>query len=389
MKKDHKYGDDICYYREIDEKLDHAVYYVKPCEKGKYCEDLLDPILGIVHPFGFCRDIPTNATDFPSYEKECSTNAECNDNLVCDGTCKYECTGTLDNIKDSSYQHDLDDFECHDYKYTKIEDKYCKKTNHKFNTNYPQTYIGIDGGRALKGKFPGFPKECGIIHYNGFTDYDTSSPIPGSSPTSFKTFTRYLEIDREWCSIGEAKDGDFVDNKRFCKSGFTLPFYPNGDTEDPSGTLYTLNAGKMCVTPTGIDMANPLVGSAQCVITYKVEDSEHKYKTSDTTLCNVNIVIKSQIYTEFIEEFNNATDEDKKNCYKIPQDEEGNCENIKLLQLYYFYHNHIKDYLFYKDRKDLEKVLHFKIQQTYHRYYELSNYLNLNYLLFFLILILL
>lgn len=34
MEKDHKYGDDIFYYRqEIDEKLDYTVYYIKPCEK--------------------------------------------------------------------------------------------------------------------------------------------------------------------------------------------------------------------------------------------------------------------------------------------------------------------------------------------------------------------
>ena len=83
MKKDHKYGDDICYYREIDEKLDYAIYYVKPCEKGKYCEN------GITgHPFGFCRDIPTNITDFPSYGEACNTKGECQNGLICDSTCK-------------------------------------------------------------------------------------------------------------------------------------------------------------------------------------------------------------------------------------------------------------------------------------------------------------
>ena len=92
MKKNHKYGDDICYYREIDEKLDYAVYYVKPCEKGKYCEDG-----NIGRPFGFCRDIPTKLTDFASLGEACSTNGECQQNLNCDGTCKKECTDKKDN----------------------------------------------------------------------------------------------------------------------------------------------------------------------------------------------------------------------------------------------------------------------------------------------------
>ena len=379
MKKDHKYGDDICYYREIDEKLDYAVYYVKPCEKGKYCEDNVN-----FQPFGFCKDIPTNITDIPNYGDTCTTNAECQDDLICENTCKYQCPSSS-----TPFQHDYDSFSCHGSSYEIIEDKYCKKTDNIFSNVYPQRYTSQ---QTYYGKFPGLPKKCGIIRYDKFTDY---SAIPGSSPIAYKSFTRYLEVSREWCSIGEAQDGDFVDDWRFCKSGFVLPFYPNKDIVNPEEDYYTLAAQDMCVTPIAIDINHPLF---RCVITYKLEDgSEHKYKVSSDSnsltnsasqSCNANIVIKSQLYTEFINEFNSASEEDKKNCYRIPQGTVGNCENIKLLKLYYFY-SHINEYLFYKDRKDLEKVLHFKIQQAYHRYYELSRYLNLNYLFFLLILILL
>ncbi len=384
MKKDHKYGDDICYYREIDKKLDYAVYYVKPCKKGKYCENNVNN-----QPFGFCKDIPTTKIDFPNYGDTCTTNAECQNGLICDNTCKRECPSSSTNNPQTPFQHDYDTFDCHGNNYEIIEDKYCSKTDNKFSNTYPQRY---QSRTIYYGKFPGLPKECGIIHFEGFTDYE-SNAIPNSNPIAYNSFTRYLEVSREWCSIGEAKDGDFVDDWRFCKSGFVLPFYPNKDIEYPRHDLQTLSPKNMCVTPTAIDLNNPLF---QCVITYKLEDgSEHKYKVSNsaptssaTGSCNQNIVIRSQLYTEFIDVFNSASEEDKKNCYLIPQGETGNCENIKLLKLYYFYNN-INEYLFYKDRKDLEKVLHFKIQQVYHRYYELSRYLNLNYLFFLLILILL
>ena len=378
MKKDHKYGDDICYYREFDDKLENAVYYVKPCEKGQYCEDQSN----INQHLGFCRDIPTNVTNFPSYGDTCTTNGECQNGLICDGTCKLKCDSTL-----TAFRHNLNSFQCEISSYKKIENQYCKWSDPVYYDGTPRYYIR---STSYYGTFPGIPKECGIIHYTTITDYDYLHDLtPGAAQPTYKSFTRYIEQSREWCSIGEAKDGDFVDDWRFCKSGFTLEFYPNGDILSPSEGLdpdiYDSETIKMCATPTEIDDSNPLVG---CVITYKGKDgSEHKYKAG-SALCNdKNIVIESQLYSEFIEEFNNSNDEDKKNCYKIPQRNVGNCENVKLLKLYYFY-NHIEDYLFYKDRKELEKVLHFKIQQLYPRYHELSAYLNLNYLFLLLILIL-
>ena len=393
MKKDHKYGDDICYYREINEKLDYAVYYVKPCEKGKYCEDEVSSN----QPFGFCRDIETNVTDFPSFGDTCGTNGECQDDLICDSTCKKECNSPLGGITYTQIQNDYNTFSCRPSDYKQFDDtKFCHWYEVRYEDSDPKTYIAPNPLTPYLGKFPGLPKECGIIRYKTIPDVN-----PNTSP--YSSYTRYVVEGKEWCSIGEAKDGDFVTNSRFCKSGFSLRFYPNGDLVDPSKglhSIYTENTEEMCVTPTQLDKNNPLVG---CIITYKIGDgSEHKYNvykyynSEPSSKCDKDVIIKSQIYSQFIDEFNNATDEDKKNCYLIPRaafitgytGNLGDCQNIKLLQLFYFY-NHVKEYLFYKDRKDLEKVLHFKIQQTYHRYYEFSSYLNLNYLFFFLILILL
>ena len=390
MKKDHKYGDDICYYREINEKLDYAVYYVRPCEKGQYCEDEVSNN----QPFGFCRDIETNITDFPSFGEDCSTDAECPDSMVCDGKCKMP-----NSYCSSSRTQILCDYNsvcCRPTNHKQFdENKYCEWNDGSFSSSDPKIYTP-DG--PYYAKFPGLPKECGIIRFKTITDVD---PTPVGS--TYKSFTRYVEEGREWCTIGEAKDGDFVTDSRFCKSGFSLLFYPNRDIVDPSySSIYTETLREMCVTPTQIDFNNPLL--SECLITYKGgDDNEHKYNVNKVygsaaispptpsllgEKCDKDIIIKSQIYSEFIDEFNNASEEDKKECYRIPQNKVGNCQNVKLLKLYYFYNN-VEEYLFYKDRKDLEKVLHYKIQHDYHRYYELSNYLNLNYLFFFLILILL
>ena len=386
MKKDHKYGDDICYYREeIDEKHDYTIYYVKPCEKGKYCENEVDN-----QPFGFCRDIPTNATDFPTYEGDCNSNGECLKDLDCDnGKCKKitkVCPSADVSHPDFPFFDTLGSFTCHGYNDKTTDDtKSCKKYDPQFSNTNPKYYTGSD---ITYGKYPGLPKVCGITRYTSITDnYDVTT----STGTVQKSYERWIKESEDWCTIGEAEDGDFVVNEIYCKSGFTLEFYPNKDLIDPSNSDagYSQSRLKMCVTPIKIDKSNPEVGT---VVTYKIKDgNEQKYnydKYYTSTALDDETVLKSQLYKEFSEEFQNASDEDKKNCYRLPQNIAENCQNIKLLKLYYF-HEKINEYLFYKDTKDLEKVLHFKIQRLYHRYYDLSNYLNLNYLFLLLIIILL
>ena len=393
MKKDHKYGDDICYYRDnYDEKHYYTVYYVKPCEKGKFCEDEISG-----QPFGFCRDIPTNSTDFPNYGGACNSNGECPALLDCDGTCKLKCPNNEFPLND-----DLSSFTCQPSGFKTTDDgTHCFLYEPKYKTTGAKEYDSSIS-ETTTGKYPGLPKECGIIRYTSITDYKNYLE---SDETNYQSYTRWIKKSEDWATIGEAEDGVFVDNWRFCKSGFALKFYPKGDLVNPSvydnsgNLVYRETTKEMCVTPIQIDYNNPEVEGP--IVTYKINGGNeqkynyYKYYPSASTL-DEEAVIKSQLYTEFIEEFNNASEEDKKNCYKIPQIPEtssdtvniaGNCQNIKLLKLYYFY-THIKEYLFYKDRKDLEKVLHFKIQQIHHRYYDISNYMNVNclFLLLFLIL---
>lgn len=369
MTKDHKYGDDICYYRELDEKKDYYVYYVKPCEKGQYCEDVDSS--NYLQPFGFCKDIPTNATDLTYYGDPCNKNWECGSGLECIGQkCLKQCPNSY-----TSYLHNLNDFGCEGPNYHNIGSNECYKAEyHLVSATNPKRY-----GRnwSSSGVYPGLPNECGIYRYGAFgeTKLDSTS-------SNYIDYQKYYLVSKEWCKIGGAKDGEFVDNSRFCKSGYTLKFYPNGDLDDPAGIFTPSDLKPMCVTPIAIDKNNPFYSG--CVVTYKIgEGSEQKYRLNS---CDENLVLESQLYSEFIEEFNNANEDDQKACYRLPQDIEGNCQNINLLKLYYFYKNS-NDYLFYKDRKKLETVLHFKIQQKYQRYYEFSTNLNMNYLVFLLFLI--
>ena len=386
MKKDHKYGDDICYYREIDEKLDYAVYYVKPCEKGKYCEDEVSRN----QPYGFCRDILDKPTIFSSYGEACSSDAECQEDLYCDSTCKYKCPSG-ENV----YQLGLNTFTCFPDSYKKVDDKVCILYEPHYTQLGSIKYF-TNGYAEYNGKYPGLPKQCGIKRFTPITDYDYANPSTVDGQTTYKSYTRYIKQSDEWCSIGEAKDGEFVYDKKYCKSGFTLNFYRNGGLNDPSyynennpiNPVYDAEKEEMCVTPIEIDLSNPLVG---CVVTYKIGDGqEQKYNADKYDFhCDTEDLIKSQIYREFIEQFNNASEEDKMNCYQISNNIVGDCQNLKLIKFFYFYNNHIKDYIFYKDREKLETVLDFKIQKIYHRYYQSSSYHQLNFLFFILFLILL
>ena len=365
MKKDHKYGDDICYYREYDEKLFYDIYYVRPCEKGKYCQKEVNN----GQPFGYCVDLQTNTTTISNLDGSCESDYECQNGLSCENSkCSYTCTYQI-------YHHDLTGFGCHDSSYKQLESNQCKfyeypKDSNNFYSDTPDT--------TIKGKYPGLPNECGKINYKPY-DYAYINPSTGVVEKDSK----YLVESREWCTIGSVPDNEFVDDAEYCKSGFTLDFFPNKQLKDPSKGGNN-DEDKMCVTPIEIDLENPYVGGG-CIITYKIGDQNpKKYKATGSALCSQDIIIKSERHREFAEAFNSASEEDKQNCYAIDT-YKYRCKNVNLIKLWYF-KKHPEDYLFYKDRKKLEKVLDYKIQKEYPTYSEFSQYLNYSYLLFLIIL---
>lgn len=44
---------------------------------------------------------------------------------------------------------------------------------------------------------------------------------------------KYLIKSIELTSIGEVEDGEFVTDEKYCKSGFALYFFLNGEIENP------------------------------------------------------------------------------------------------------------------------------------------------------------
>ena len=366
MKKDHKYGDDICYYREYDEKLRYSIYYVRPCEKGKYCQKEVDN----GQPFGYCVDILTNTTTISNLDGSCESDYECQSGLTCQNS---KCTDSTCSLQ--VYQHGLTSFGCHNTNYNQLKDNQCELYEYSKDTdNYFDSLSSY-----TQGKYPGLPNVCGKTNY---ISYDKRYN-PSTGPTERDPY--YVIESKEWCTIGSVPDNEFVDNAKYCQSGFTLNFYPNKQLKDPSKGRIN-SAVPMCVTPIEIDKKNPYVGGG-CIITYKIGDqSPKKYKVtnSGSALCSEDIIIKSERHREFAEAFNSASEEDKQNCYDIDT-YKYRCKNVNLIKLWYFKENP-EDYLFYKDRKKLEKVLDYKIQKEYPTYSEFSQYLNYSHLLFLIIL---
>lgn len=366
MKKDHKFGEDICYYREYDEKLHYYIYYVKPCEPGKYCQKEITD-----QPFGYCVDLPTNTTNLSNWKQSCESDVDCQDGLTCENS---QCnSNTCPN--QVLYQQDLTTFTCRSNDET-IDDKLCR--------NYEYSYDSITNSPSLTktiyGNYPGLPYECGLTNYKPI-DYKRTS-----NSGELVNDVQYIKENKAWCTIGSVPDNEFVDDPKYCYSGFSLKFYPNKLYKNPSAVSNTDNSPHdLCVTPISIDIKNELAGN-ECIITYKILDQSPKQYNSNkaSVSCSQKIVIESERYREFIDAFKEASDEDKRNCYDI-ETYKYRCNNTNLIKLWYFYKN-IEEYLFYKDRDNLKTVLDFKIQKTYPTY-SFTQYLNYNFFIFLLLLL--
>ena len=367
MKKDHKYGDDICYYREYDDKLHYYIFYVKPCEKGKYCQFEIT-----AHPFGYCVDLPINTTTLSLWKESCDSEVDCQNGLSCiNSKCTIICPNQI-------YQNSKINFVCLPDD-ERIDDNFCLKYDYSYDSNNNPTRV-----LTYHGNYPGLPNECGLINYKpvNYKFYNDDSVLEDD--------IQYIEENRKWCTIGSVPDNEFVTDKKYCYSGFALNFYPNKLYKNPSkNSVIQSNQpiSKLCVSPIEVDFKNPLANDG-CIITYQIlEQNPKKYnsKLGSGVTCSETIVIESERYKEFIDAFNEANEEDKQNCYNI-DDYKYRCKNVKLIKLWYFY-KHPEDYLFYKDRDKLQKVLDFKIQREFPTYYEFTQYLNYSYLLFLLFLI--
>jgi hypothetical protein len=364
MKKDHKFGDDICYYREYDDKLKYFIYYVKPCEVGKYCQYEIS-----AQPFGYCVDIQSSPATISKWKESCESDVDCQSGLTCENS---ECKDTR-TCPNEIYQSGAVTFDCLNTN-EKIDNNYCEKYEYETDSNNAPYNPTISYGN-----YPGLSNYCGLVHYKPFNyKYSSSGQLVDD--------VQYKVESKEWCSIGSVPDNEFVTNSDYCYSGFTLEFYPNKLYKNPS-KFQSQTLAKLCVTPISIDIKNKLAND-DCIITYKILDGSPKQYNSDLgsgVTCSYTTIIESERHREFADAFKEASDEDKRNCYNIDT-YKYNCKNSKLIKLWYF-KKYPEDYLFYKDRDKLKAVLDFKIQRKYPTY-SFTKYLNCSYLLFLLFLIL-
>jgi hypothetical protein len=351
MNKDSKYGEDICRY------YDDGYYYVKPCEKGKYCVDttstLSSDLTSYLHT---CHDIPkVKLTSV--YTESCKNSFECYDGLEClTEKCTIFCgTGAFLSTQGCKANAYL------------VNGKYCYLNTYDSSTG---ASTGTTYSPAEKNKI------CG--KYN-------LGQIPGTI-----NIGRYTIISEEFVYKGTVQDGEYVKTMDLCQSGYALYFYPNGKYEDPSGISGTNSRYLRCITPISVEKGNPY-----CSILYQLDGEEFVYNLNqivntvsssqiskiEESFCNEEFIkIKSERYREF---YKNITDEERNTCGDLDGKNKYTCENRELIKSWYFYMKP-KQYILYNGREKLEKVLDYLIQMEYPSYYSSSQFLNIQILVFIL-----
>jgi len=373
MNKDSKYGDDVCSYTDDEKK------YVKPCEKGKFCDtssaiNTIDYLKGKYEndktsKIEICQDLP-NVTAFYTYKGSCSNDFECEQG--------YECIGN-----ECSYKCDSDDFLYHYNTFT------CIDKNQKGSEGIcHEVTIKQDGTIEEKFTSPVPNKICGKL---------TLLDDPRDSKKGI-----YYVNKEEYVYKGEVEDGEYVTREDLCKSGFALYFYKGGKSKDPrdTSTASTNTMQLMCVTPISInskltETSSPITVD-ECSINYKINENGDilRYniaqldapKTLINNYCKSNdrfyIKLKHEKYKEF---YTKITEEERETCGDLDYTNKYTCQNNELIKAWYYYKNP-KDYAIYNDRKKLGKVIDYLIQQKY-PCYSLSKYISkkLFYLLFLLL----
>ena len=381
MDKDSKYGDDVCSYSENEK------FYVKHCEKGKFCLDsstiaTIDYTRGDVEKrknLEICEILP-NVTGLYAYsEGSCTNDFECGENYKCIGNvCTYKCEANEFYYKAENG----------------VGSSGCKDNSQKGSDGicYEIT-LKRDESPIIKYNSPKPNKICGKL---------TFLDDPRTGYKGIYYINKY-----EYVYNGEVEDGEYVTKKELCKSGFALYFFKDGKTEDPRDTSDTTEYNEMylrCVTPISISKNS----QGQCSINYKIgEDGDilrynvnqlnsltnnlpnTKFNTinayctlSDGTTDNIFIKLEHEKYREF---YGNMTEEERKTCGDLDYTNKYTCENNELIKAWYFYKNP-KEYSMYNERKKIGKVIDYYIQKKY-PCYSLSKYLGIN-LIYLLILLL-
>lgn len=366
MEKESRYGSDVCRY------YDEGRYYVKPCEKGKYCVGGLTSsnIVGTHSELEICQDLPKINVLSNLNEGKCKTTLECEGSLECNGNTCTDCSSPYytNSFPRGDYPYDCEDV-------TNKGSGYCESVTLDASNNPTSKYSS-----------PESYKKCGKL---------TIKEYPNTASATFTGI--YYTALNEYTYIGTVADGEYVKDPELCESGFALPFYYGGYFDDPrsssataSGSTFQNHQYLRCVTPISV---NKRTSHNACSITYKIGEGEelnynidkvYGWGFSINDYCNEDFIkIK---YDHFREYSKSITEDERKTCGDLDNTNKYTCENNGLIKSWYFYQNPSK-YILYNGREKLEKVLNYLIQKEYPSY-SFSKFLNYN-IIFLLILFLL
>lgn len=347
MDHESKYGEDVCGY------IDDNRRYVKPCKKGQYCVDIDD--LSGTSMLEICQDIPKVTALYNPNEGKCTTSFECEKDLTClGGKCEKECPAN-----EFSYGY-YKNYDCESN--TKKGTGFCEST----------TISTTDSSVTTKYSYPDIYKRCGKLTIS-------EDPRTGFSG-------RYYIQLNEYDYIGTVEDGGYVDDnqEQLCQSGFALPFYYDGKSEDPKPS-FSNKKYLRCITPLSISNIN----TDTCTVAYKIKDGDIlnyniDHSNSASSICYKKFInISSEMFRKYSQ---TIKEDERKTCGELDGINKYTCENNELIKLWFFY-KHPEEYIVYNDREKLSKVLDYKIQKEYPNY-SFGQYLNMKllfllYLLFF------
>lgn len=347
----------------------NSIYYVKPCEEGKYCK-------GMGNDLSICSDVP-NITTLQTQGETCKNDFECEYGLYCRNS---KCSISNDcNNNESPY---LTTYNGRPY-------WICKQTKYLDYCYYRDLTLQSNGEFAESPSLPSLD-----YSYNPFK-------VCGKMEIKKRTVTNFGDIyaiqSIESTYIGTLKDGEWVYDERACESGFALYFYGDGTLVDPAPN-YTgddeHSMFKKCVTPKSFEKTS----SSDCVVTYGDNDEKYNvnqkdirnrktilnrnYRFSYESLSSIELSCSDYLLKE-LEMFKKYTavftEEKQKECEKNKYyDEPQTCRDNELRKLYYYYKNPEFYELYYDEDGKNNDVINYFIQSSY-KSYQSSGFLSFKY----------
>ena len=339
-KRTINFGDDVCYYKDISN--DSHFIYVKPCEEGKECTSISTTSSN--YDIHVCQEIST--------EKYDNEGATCKTYDFLNG---IDCTGYSCN-KDSKCVTT-----CQKNQFYDSIDNKCIDTDPGICTEYEFESNGSKKSQPKKSYEYFNNKECVQIELK-----KTESKL--NIYQIEKVLPNYL------VSLDDGKYIDDVYDQFYCKSGYALYFYGNGELENPNkDNPYNEELYPRCVTVLGRDKNG--------VIKYKIGDGEEKYydpqklyqNSSKRLLYNDKYLM---LRLEFFEKYKNQLE-------SLGCKDKDECEDNELSKWKFFYYN-IEYYYLYQNEP---QVLEYLIQNNGYKYKaehtsptDSSSLLNIKYL---------